>query len=309
MNLLLYLIGLSSALAALFCFSLGLVGTANNSFAVRRSLRALDLYGHAEEEREEVTPPFVDRVLKPLMEKLTSLGRRFSPVGYLDGLRQKLALAGSPKGLDVDRLLGFKGLCVVFGAIMALSLWLTGVSIIRLFFGVLLTIGSFFLPDLWLDNRIKKRQKAIRLALPDTLDLLTVSVEAGLGFDAALSKVVKNIKGPLAEEFLRFLQEVQLGTPRREAFKHLLKRTDVDDLNNFVLAMLQAEVFGISIGKVLRVQAQEMRIRRRQNAEETAMKVPVKIVFPLILCIFPALLIVIMGPAVIQIYEMLMGTI
>ncbi|WP_287007321.1 type II secretion system F family protein, partial [Candidatus Aquicultor secundus] len=179
-------------------------------------------------------------------------------------------------------MLGSAGLAVVF-------ITFAGRSAAQVLLGVLFVGLCFFLPDIWLSREVAARQKGIKLALPDTLDLLTISVEAGLGFDAALHKVVRNTTGPLSEEFYRLLQEVQLGTSRGEAFRNLGERTEVDELGSFILAMLQAEVFGISIGKVLRVQAKELRIKRRQQAEEMAQKAPVKIVFPLVVCIFPAI--------------------
>ncbi len=254
---------------------------------------------------QELALPFSERVIKPFMALLTRVARRVSPAGLVAHTRRRLSLAGNPRSMNVDKFLAIKALC----SLIALSLtFLSGAIQSSLTFrtllgGGLVTTAAFFLPDLWLHSKIKDRQKSIRLALPDTLDLLTISVEAGLGFDSALSKVANNTTGPLAMEFFRMLQEIQLGTSRSEAFRNLGERTNVTELNSFIMAMLQADVFGISVGKVLRVQAQEMRTKRRQHAEEIAMKAPVKIVFPLVLCIFPALMVVVLGPAAISIYE------
>jgi tight adherence protein C len=162
---------------------------------------------------------------------------------------------------------------------------------------------SYFLPDLFVRSRIARRQKEIRKALPNALDLLSVSVEAGMGFDIALSKVSSNVSGPLGEEFNRMLKDIQLGLSRKEAFQELNKRTDVPELSTFIVAMTQADIFGIPISKVLKIQASEMRTKRRQMAEEAGIRAPVLLVFPLILCLFPALMTVILGPAAIRIYH------
>lgn len=244
-----------------------------------------------------------DRVSR-FRSPLDSLGKKF-PKKSRSRLERKIILAGSPKNLTLDGLISLKLLAIPAALLITILLVISvGVAPAKLpVILVAASAGAFFLPDLWLNSLITKRQKEIRRALPDTLDLLTVSIEAGLGFDAALSKVVKNTDTALSTEFYRLLQEIQLGVSRKEAFKNLEARTEVPELNSFILAILQAEVFGISIGKVLRVQSKEMRIKRRQRAEEMAMKAPVKIVFPLLLCIFPALNIVILGPAAIQIYN------
>ena len=162
---------------------------------------------------------------------------------------------------------------------------------------------GYYLPEWVLRSRSGKRQGAMRRALPDALDLLSITVEAGLGFDAAVSRVSKQAGGPLGEELYRVLQEMQIGKSRADALRDLGERTTIPELKSFVLAMIQADIFGISIAKVLHVQANEMRVKRRQRAEEKAQKVPVKIVFPLLTCIFPSLLVVLLGPAAISIYR------
>lgn len=252
--------------------------------------------------------PLYARVVDPLLVLAGRWARPLTPRGAFEHIETKLVLAGSPRDLNEDRWIALKFLSAAAGLLCGILIGPLVLPGLRGLLPALLSAGTgFFLPDVWLARRISARQKAIRLALPDTLDLLTISVEAGLGFDGALAKVVRNTSGPLAEEFYRMLQEIQLGAPRKEAFRRLGERTNVAELGSFVLAMLQADTFGISISKVLRVQAGEMRTRRTQAAEEIAMKAPVKIVFPLVLCIFPALLIAILGPAVIRIYETLVG--
>lgn len=304
MTTIILLASFSLLFAAAFLLSMSAAMATSNRITVKSSLKKLSAYGEVSAIEDELSEPFLKRVLVPLMRMSTRVGRRLTPVGYLDGIRTRLALAGISKGLDVDRFVSFKGLCLIMGGATAtLFVALAGRSAAQVVLAIIFAGICFFLPDLWLSNKISARKKAIRMALPDTLDLLTISVEAGLGFDAAIQKVVRNTTGPLSEEFYRLLQEIQLGTTRSEAFRNLGERTQVDELGSFILAMLQAEVFGISIGKVLRIQANELRIKRRQKAEEMAQKAPVKIIFPLVTCIFPAILVVIMGPAVIQIYE------
>lgn len=294
--------------AALFALFLGL-GLYMTDRSRLHKFNQDALAGKATAADQEFALPFSDRAIKPVMELLSRMARRVSPSGFVAAVKRHLALAGNPRALSVDKFLAIKALC----SLLLLALTLAGsvlqysLNLRTLLGGGLLTFAAFFLPDLWLQGKIKDQQKAIRLALPDTLDLLTISVEAGLGFDSALSKVASNTSGPLAEEFFRMLQEIQLGTPRSQAFRNLGERTDVPELNSFIMAMLQADIFGISVGKVLRVQAQEMRTKRRQQAEEIAMKAPVKIVFPLVLCIFPALLVVVLGPAAISIYHAIAG--
>jgi tight adherence protein C len=170
-------------------------------------------------------------------------------------------------------------------------------------FGVVGLLLGYTLPEFWLGGRVRKRQKAILLMIPDTLDLLTISVRAGLGFDAALGKVVEKLKGPLSDEFRRALAEVRVGKARRDALRDIVPRTEVGPLTNFIGAIIQAEQLGVSVSKVLQVQSEQLRIERRQRAEEQAAKAPIKMLFPLVGCIFPSLFIVILGPAIILIVQ------
>lgn len=295
-------------LAALFVATVLLLTTVGaitaERQAVTRSLAAVQAIRTAPSSMQaELDRPFGERVMAPTMHRLTALGRRFTPADQTARIRKRLDLAGNPAAWDVDRVLAFKVLGLMLGGVLGLLLggvWRGVLSAVGLAL-VFAAIG-YFVPNLLLYQKAYNRSDTIRKALPDALDLLTISVEAGLAFDAALSQVARNTTGPLAEEFFRVLQEMQIGKGRSEAMRALAERTDVNELRGFVTAMVQADSFGIPIANVLRVQAREMRIKRSQRAEEAAQKVPVKILFPLIFCILPALFIVILGPAAITIY-------
>lgn len=245
----------------------------------------------------------LDRVILPTVKALGRGVRRISPAGWIEALDRRIRIAGSPAVWTLERALAMKmvlGVGGVFGGLQFGSgLVGSGASI--------LIAGAFgySLPDLLLWSRGKERQGLIQKELPDTLDQLTISVEAGLGFDAALQRVATTGQGPLAEELRRLLGEIKVGVARREALRHLLDRTDVQELRHFVLALQQAEEYGLPVARVLRVQSSELRVKRRQRAEEQAMKIPVKIVFPLVLCIFPSLFVVLLGPAVIRVMRTL----
>jgi tight adherence protein C len=260
-------------------------------------------------EQELATRSFEERVLAPAVSGIGSFARRITPVGMRDRIAYKLVLAGSPEGWDAEKVAAFKfaaGLAMGgFALMVCLALGAPG-SITLLAMGIVGFIG-FLIPGAVLSTRALGRQEEIRRELPDVMDLLTISVEAGLGFDAALAHVRKNIPGPLSQEISRLLQEMQLGVSRMDAFRHLGERTDVEELKGFILSMIQADIFGISIAKVLRSQSRELRIRRRQRAEEKSMKVAVKLLFPLIFCILPAMFVVILTPGVIRIMETLFG--
>jgi len=274
-----------------------------NERRVRRRLGDLSDYETQQAmEAEPLLQPFRARVLSPSGQALAAAARRVSPSGYIDSLRIRLIRAGSPGGLGIEGLLAIKvvALLAIGTGVFAMGLLMGNLGG-AIFAALVLGIAGFLAPDLWLSSVESSRKTAMRRALPDMLDMLTISVEAGLGFDGAVSKLVGNSKGPLAQEFAHMLQEVQAGIPRQEAMKHLSERTDVSEIATFVTSMIQAEVFGISVSKVLRSQAREMRVKRRQSAEEAAQKAPVKMVFPLVLCILPATLIVILGPAIVKI--------
>jgi tight adherence protein C len=235
---------------------------------------------------------------------LTQLARRLSPGGMTDSLQRRLDLAGNPGSWTPDRVLAVKGIgLLVLGGLGALF-GLRSPAWFVLCAGLGALIG-FFLPDVLLYNSGDKRQAKIQTALPDAMDMLTVCVEAGLGFDAALVQVARNTTGPLAGEFARALQEMQLGASRTQALRAMTARTTVPDLRVFVSALTQATELGIAVAQVLREQAREMRLKRRQRAEEKAQKVPVKILFPLVFCLFPLLFVVVLAPAAITIGQTL----
>lgn len=301
----LLLVGGLGALFAAIVLAFTTIGVLTSERAqVGRSLAAVRAIQAAPESmRREAEPGFADRVVAPAFARLTGFGRKLTPGAQSSSLRRRLELAGSPPHWDTDRVLAFKALGLIsFGIVgLALSLLLgLGAFPIVAVVAVLGVLG-YFAPDLWLYQRAYDRAEQIQRTLPDALDLLTISVEAGLGFDAALAQVARNTEGPLADEFFRVLQEMQIGLGRSEAFRALSERTNVADLRNFVTAMVQADVFGIPVASVLRVQSREMRVKRTQRAEEQAQKVPVKILFPLIFCILPVLFVVVIGPAAINI--------
>jgi tight adherence protein C len=257
----------------------------------------------------ELAEPFANRAIVPVMTGAARVARRLTPLDSRDRLATRLILAGSPAGWDAERVMAFKVIGavvgVVVGVLMVFAGWLGGLA--ALVVTALFAFIGFVGPDAVLNGKVSNRQKEIRNTLSDTLDLLTISVEAGLSLNAALARVVQNTPGVLSQEFARMLQEIQLGVSRSEAFRNLGARTDVEELNAFTLAMIQADVFGVSISNVLRTQAVQLRIKRRQRAEREAQGTPVKIVFPLILCILPALFIVIVGPGAIRIFQSLLS--
>jgi tight adherence protein C len=242
--------------------------------------------------------------LPPLLGRLKQVAARLTPVGYGKNLQRRLDLAGNPPAWPAARVLAFKGIGLVMGGLAGLVLGLHGGITLLLWPAVGAVIG-FFLPDVAVRNAGEKRQIELQRALPDAIDMMTICVEAGLGFDAALARVARNLEGPVAAECARVLQEMQFGKSRSEALRALVERTDVRELRTFVSSLIQATEFGISIASVLREQSKEMRVRRRQRAEEKAQKLPVKILIPLITCLLPAMFVVILGPAVINIVHTL----
>jgi tight adherence protein C len=257
-------------------------------------------------EELELQQPLIDRTLRPLMARLSGTVTRMTSQSFSQTTEKRLALAGNPGDLRVADWLGIKAIGALIGAGLFLLLFVIigfmALPVILRF--VMIPIGAAFgytLPEFWLGGRVRKRQKAILLMIPDALDLLTISVRAGLGFDGALGKVVEKLKGPLTEEFRRALAEIRVGKARRDALRDIIPRTEVPALTNFIGAIIQAEQLGVSISKVLQVQSEQLRIERRQRAEEMAAKAPIKMLFPLVGCIFPSLFIVILGPAIILI--------
>jgi len=272
----------------------------------------LELYGRqqvATMRDDELAKPLAQRTIGPVVIGMGNFLKRFTPVGYLEKKQRKLMLAGYPGNLDAPAFIVIKLLTTAVGLIGAWFLVGYGVDTLQrvALFALPIALG-FFGPDAWLQRKVDERRAAMLRALPDILDLLVISVEAGLGFDSALARVVATVPGPLSEEFFRMLQETRVGVSRRDAMRHLMERTDLDELRSFLLAMIQAEAFGVTIARVLRVQADEMRVKRRQRAQEKAFAAPVKLVFPLVFCIFPSLFIVLLGPAAIQIADAFAST-
>jgi tight adherence protein C len=254
---------------------------------------------------EELKENFGSRVFVPIVSKAGRIARRVTPLDARDRITTKLLVAGSPAGWDAERVLAFKIIGAIAGFVASVVLLqiVSLSSFLQIVIIALLTFVGFIVPDSILNSRVEDRKKEILRTLSDTLDLLTISVEAGLSLNAAIAQVVRNVPGVLSSEFARMLQEIQLGVPRSDAFRHLAERTDVDELNAFALAMIQADIFGVSIASVLRTQAAQLRIKRRQAIEAKAQQTPVKIVFPLVLCVLPALFVVIVGPGAIQIFN------
>jgi len=250
---------------------------------------------------------FTERIVLPFAAKMKALASRLSPSGAAATLQRRLDIAGNPRSFTPDQILAMKGLALVgglvFGALLGSRHGIFWLVVLTAAFGAL----AFFLPDLLVYNAGLKRQNEIRKTLPDALDMLTVCVEAGLGFDAALAQVARNTVGPLSGEFYRALKEMQIGKSRVAAFEALRERTTVEELHLFVSALVQADKQGIPVANVLREQSREMRLKRQQRAEEAAAKVPVKILFPLVLCIFPVMFIVIIGPGAIRIARAFSG--
>jgi tight adherence protein C len=303
----LLLLGAVAVFLAVFAIAYSvqsIVAERRQAYRTLQAIRAVEIRP-ADLRNRELARPARERLVKPFYNAALSIARRFTPAGARDGIRRKLVMAGSPFGWDADRVLVAKVAGVTVGMVLGL-LVLTVFGFawpLRVLCFVAIGLLGYWLPNVILTNAVQRRQNEVRSALPDSIDLLTICVEAGLGFDAAMAHVSKNTTGPLADEFYRTLQEVQLGRSRNEAMRNLADRSGVPELRAFVLAMVQADVFGVSVANVLRIQAKDMRVKRRQLAEERAMKVPIKVLFPVLFCIFPALFVVILGPAIMRIAD------
>ncbi len=293
--------------------SLGLAGSAirgtSTATGVARSLELIEAMTTAPKElTRELDKPFGERVLAPLQSRFVGMGRRLSGADSAERIRRKLDLAGNPPGWTVDRVLSGKVLGAIGGFVGGVVFSLMFESLGTRFFVIAaVTLAGFFAPSMYLYQKGYDRGNRLQRELPDAIDLLTISVESGLGFDAALQQVAHNTEGPLADEFSRVLREMQIGSSRGEAMRALSERTNVGELRTFVSAMVQADAFGIPIANVLRVQSSEMRVKRRQRAEEKAQQVPVKMTIPLIFCILPCLFIAVMGPAAIHMMDSFSG--
>jgi tight adherence protein C len=296
-----------AAAGAILLIALGLAGS-SPADPVQARLTQLGTMQAKNLEELELQAPFLERTLRPVVAGLSGRMTKMASSSFRERTEKRLALAGNPGNFRVADWLGIKAVAAIVGG--ALFLFLFGVvgvldlpAILRIVMGAVGLLFGYTIPEFWLGGRVRKRQHAILLQIPDTLDLLTISVRAGLGFDAALGKVVEKMEGPLVDEFRRALAEVRVGKARRDALRDIVPRTEVVPLTNFIGAIIQAEQLGVSISKVLQVQSEQLRIERRQRAEEQAAKAPIKMLFPLVGCIFPSLFIVILGPAIILIMQ------
>jgi tight adherence protein C len=262
-------------------------------------------------EKIELSLPFSERVIFPIARKLGEIAIKFTPQNALQNTSKKLELAGSPGKLDPTMMMALQFISFVFfGGLLFLVFSLAKVTW-SLGLVVLIVLGfsilGFFVPQLLLSSAINRRQKNIRRAMPDALDLLTICVEAGLGFDAAMSKVAEKWETELSLAFARAIREIQLGKLRREALRTMAERIGIPEMTSFVAAVIQSEQLGVSLAKVLRIQSDQMRIRRRQLAEEEAHKVPIKMLVPMALLIFPSLMITLLTPAAFRLMHSALG--
>ena len=270
--------------------------------ALRTRLDAL--WRQPDEQKPEARLSLMQRVLGPSMGTLVSYLQRLLPTTMLQRLQQRLVVAGEPMTLSgfLTLQLLTTGAFLVLPPLLVLAAGVSIGPLVLIFIAVFAGVGLVF-PYVWLQQRVGQRRNQIIKSLPDSFDLITTCVEAGLGLDGALARVAEKVEGPFADELSRMLREISLGKMRRDALRELGERTGVPDLVSFVNAVIQAEEMGSSVGIVLRVQAEQLRIRRRQRAEKQAYQAPIKMIFPLVLCIFPTLFIVILGPAIITIKE------
>ncbi len=302
--------GIVGVFAAIFLMLTAIGVFTNEARGVSKSLAVIEAFSAAPADmRAELEPSFQDRVLTPLMDRTLGIGKKLTPADHGERMRVKLEVAGNPPGWTVDRVTSLK--FIGFAAALVLSLIISvlmGLGLLPMLgFVMLASVAGYMGPNMYLYQLGYDRTHKMERALPDALDLLTISVESGLGFDAALAQVARNTDGPLADEFARVLQEMQIGMGRSAALRALGDRTHVADVKGFVSSMVQADALGIPIAQVLRVQSREIRVKRRQRAEEAAQKVAVKILVPMIFCILPTLFIAVLGPAGISMYEAFSG--
>ena len=256
-------------------------------------------------EEIELSQPFSTRVVMPIMRRLGEISSRFTPQNVVEQTRTRLELAGNPGRMDASTFmfLHFVSAGVFGGLVFLISLFSKTFSLpVKLLIVLVFIVLGYFFPDLWIRSRINGRQKQVRKAMPDALDLLTICVEAGLGFDAAMSKVNEKWDNELSLAFGRVIREIQLGKLRRDALRDMSDRLGLPEMTSFVAAVIQSEMLGVSMAKVLRIQSDQMRIRRRQHAEEEAHKAPIKMIFPMGIFIFPSLMIVLLTPAAFRLY-------
>ncbi len=250
----------------------------------------------------ELGQPFGERVVLPIIRLISGFLSRFAPQRNIEELRHKLDMAGNPNNWTTSDFYGVRGLAALITAgIFFFPLFFLGAALLQvLMYMAIGAVLGFYFPLFWLNFKISRRQHEMERALPDALDLLTISVEAGLGFDAAMSKVAEKSNNELSRAFARVNAEIRLGKLRRDALRDMATRAGVQDISNFIAAVIQADQLGVSLSKVLRIQSEQMRVRRRQRAEELAAQAPIKMLFPLVFLVFPSIFIVLLGPAMIQ---------
>src|ERR1017187_3346243 len=300
-------------IAAFLAIVLGGIGyyRTSSQFTVEKRIEQI-MTADAQTAEEELAKPFMQRVLLPIGDSMAKLFRGYTPAEVAERTHKKLVMAGLYPRVTAVQLLGLcwfsaaGGVILVFVMILALGNSPGGqfkyTDPFNLFYLLVGAFGGYILPQFILGRKLKARQEQILIALPYSIDILSISVEAGMGFDAAVAYTMRKIKGPLTEEFSKTLNEIRLGKPRLEALEDLGNRAGVDDLKTFITAVVHASRLGGSITNTLRVQADSIRVRRRQRAQEMAMKAPIKIVFPLVLFIFPALFVVLLGPALVSVW-------
>jgi tight adherence protein C len=275
----------------------------------RSTLRQLDGFQIEDQREKELLAPLHQRILGPIVAAFSRLGGRFNPPDYVEQVEHKHLQAGITSSTAVERFLATRILLLVMTPVWLIVVFIVNPlnlsGMLQLLLGVVGVAGLVMGPNSRLNAKVETRQRLVQRSLPDVLDLLVISVEAGLGFEQALDRVIHNVPGELSEEFARVLGETSAGSTRADALRGLQDRMDIPEIRSFVMAMIQADKFGVSIGRVLRSQADEMRIKRRQLAQEKAQKAPVKMLLPMVFCIFPALFVVILGPAMISIVETL----
>lgn len=304
-----FTIGLALVFLAIVIGLVNVLSQADEKATVRASLRQLDGYEVANVRDQELLKPVGERAIEPVLTTFIRLGKRFTPVGVMEKSRNQFLSLGHTNTTAWDRFMAlraFLALMIPVWWVFLLGVWAPGG---KLQMGLFLIVPLLFLlgPTSVLNRKVEERQTEIRQRLPDVLDLLVISVEAGLGFEQALDRCVDAVPGPLTDEFSRMLGEVRAGASRVDAMRNMEKRVNVPELRSFVLAIIQADTFGVSIGRVLRAQAEEMRLKRKQLAEEKAQKAPVKMLIPMVFCVFPALFIVVLGPAIINIMDAFKG--
>src|SRR5579884_2523951 len=281
----------------------GEAATYPSRLKARSVKRAVD-YGRARVARgDQELLRFRDRVLVPAAAKLAAIPLKLNPKTSVDAISAKLVAAGLSQRMTTSSFLTVKGGATVGGALLSILLAAASSPAAMLLFAPALGAAGFIAPDWVLNMRIRSRREAIRAELPDALDLLAVSVEAGLGFDGAVTKLTEHMSGPLVDEFALTLNEIRVGEARQVALRKMADRVDAPELSTFVRAVVQAEQLGISLGRILRVQAADSRIRRQQAAEEKAMKAPIKMLFPTVFFIFPSIFVVVLGPAILNIMK------